>query len=257
MQARYDRRMQQRKKRNTRRRPPEERFWEKVDRRGPDECWEWTGGRFPTGYGIFNAGKGALRSTRAHRYSYELAHGPIPVGVFVCHRCDNPPCVNPAHLFAGSRRDNDGDKVRKLRHAHGERHGAACLTDREVALAREKVASGATRAEIASRMGVHPATVAMAVNGRSWKHLPGAIPSKARKSLTEGMVAELRRLCAAGWPPSCLAGFYGASVGTIHNAIRGRTWAHIQGPPPYTGTLPRKPRGTRYLLAREVSPSPR
>ena len=84
----------------------EERFWSKVDKSG--DCWVWTGPRLPWGYGMF------LRST-AHRYVYVLSHGPLPRNVFVCHTCDNPPCVNPAHLFAGSSRDNQLDRLAKGR----------------------------------------------------------------------------------------------------------------------------------------------
>lgn len=92
----------------------EERFWEKVDKRGPDECWLWKAGRDRNGYGHIGVGKG--RSTRAHRVSWELANGSeIPVGLLACHTCDNPPCVNPAHIFIGTMADNLQDASAKGR----------------------------------------------------------------------------------------------------------------------------------------------
>lgn len=92
-----------------------ERFWAKVDRRGPDDCWEWTAGCNRKGYGKFSL-DGATR--QSHRISWELANGQIPEGLCVLHRCDNPPCCNPAHLFLGTHADNHADRSLKGRHAN-------------------------------------------------------------------------------------------------------------------------------------------
>ncbi len=108
------------------------RFWENVEKPSGDGCWVWTGHRVAHrgGYGIFKLR--GNRPMRAHRYSYELAHGPIDdPRLFVCHHCDNPMCVRPEHLFLGTAKDNHDDMVRKGRHARGPKLSAAVRASRE------------------------------------------------------------------------------------------------------------------------------
>jgi len=92
-----------------------EYFWSKVDIRGKDECWNWTAGKLPTGYGLFYR-KGHSKFT--HRIAWEFVNGIIPDGMLVCHHCDNPACCNPAHLFLGTDFDNMSDMIKKGRDRH-------------------------------------------------------------------------------------------------------------------------------------------
>ena len=159
-----------------------DRFWAKVDKGGPDECWPWTGNRLPKGYGQF---KPFGLQRYAHRVSWALAHGTtpdgtIPGGMCVLHSCDNPPCVNPAHLFLGTKTDNMRDKVAKGRQAKGVDNGQAKLSEDDVQAIRASL--GESRKEVARRFGVSAATVGDILCGRTWTTLPwpGHAPPPAR-----------------------------------------------------------------------------
>lgn len=147
------------------RRPLVERFWAKVDKRGPDECWPWIGGKKKRGgHGHISLGGAAGPLVGAHRVSYELHYGPIPEGIgyhglCVCHRCDNPPCVNPAHLFLGTHTENVRDMLAKGRHARAK------LTP-DLA-AKIKIAPGSLR-EVAKHFGITHQQVSRIRHGKSW-----------------------------------------------------------------------------------------
>ena len=164
----------------------EERFWAKVDRHQEGECWLWTAYRAPLGYG--EIGVSGHRTARAHRVSWEIHNGPIPDGLFVLHRCDNPPCVNPAHLFLGTIADNSRDMVAKGRHAfavhpetqaRGERINTALLTAEQVVAIRARHEFGArkgdrTTAALAREYGVNRETISKIVRRKSWAHVGAA-----------------------------------------------------------------------------------
>lgn len=140
-----------------------DRFWDKVDRRGPDECWEWQASLDEDGYG-------KLGSLRAHRVAYELQVGPIPEGEEVRHTCDNPRCVNGAHLIPGSQADNSRDMVERGRSTLGERNPGAKLTGADVIEIR-KLAETMTGRDIAELMGVTPGAVSMILSRKRWSHV--------------------------------------------------------------------------------------
>lgn len=155
-----------------RKRTVEERFWEKVDKSG--DCWPWTGSHDPRGYGHFQPVDG--KSVGAHRFAYILTFGPIPPGLFVCHHCDNPICVNPVHLFLGSPKDNTQDSLRKGRlspHTPGTFRGAASakakLTEAQVL---EILRRGSEPLKVLAReFGVTACNIWAIRHRKSWRHL--------------------------------------------------------------------------------------
>lgn len=141
-----------------------ERFWAKVDRGGPNDCWEWQAARTEHGYG-------KCESWIASRLAWTLVNGAIPAGVCVRHRCDNPPCCNPAHLCLGTHLENMQDMARRGRSLRGERHHQAVLTEVDVRCIRAAWGEGETQRSLAARYGVANGTIADVVYRRTWAHL--------------------------------------------------------------------------------------
>lgn len=130
-------------------------------------CWPWTGSRskMEGGYGRLNVGG---RPVSAHRIAYQLYVGTIPSGMWVLHACDWPPCVNPEHLFLGTRATNSADAVAKGRIAHGEKHWNARLTERDVRAIRKLAPRTPSRA-LSRRFGVTQSTIWRVVNHQLWR----------------------------------------------------------------------------------------
>ena len=153
------------------------RLLSKVTRR-PNGCWEWAGAKHHSGYGRIKV-DGEWKA--AHRIAYEALIGALAPDQFVCHRCDNPRCVNPSHLFAGTHAENMADMARKGRAArpHGSLNVNATLSARQVEAIRELYrrhppvvgshAKGVCRF-LASWFGVHHTTIRRVVTGRTWRH---------------------------------------------------------------------------------------
>jgi hypothetical protein len=162
-----------------------DRFWSRVNK--TETCWLWTASvNKRSGYGqfFFNG-----RQQTSHRVAYELSYGPVPDGLEVCHNCpngDNPRCVNPTHLFAGSHADNMRDMANKGRAMHGDRHRSKThperlcrgenrsdhkLTDAIVRIIRAERAIGTPYSVLARRFGVTTGTIFPAAKGRTWRHV--------------------------------------------------------------------------------------
>lgn len=149
----------------------DELFWSKVAKGGPDDCWEWQGQRQLSGHGNVKRRALSARSIGAHRYSWYLATGSMPGDLCVCHRCDNPPCVNPAHLFLGSQADNLRDMREKGRGRNtpaprGIDNQNAYVPDEVIREIRETAASGMwSQKAIARRYGLGETTISTWVRG--------------------------------------------------------------------------------------------
>ena len=130
-----------------------------ADTTSPLGCWPVSPGhRTGRGYGSIGGG-GRRRRWLLHRLAYTLWVGEIPPGMQVLHRCDNPPCVNPQHLFLGTQADNMADKVAKGRQARGLSNGMGKLSEEQIEQARRRMAAGETQAAVARELGVHPGTI--------------------------------------------------------------------------------------------------
>lgn len=148
--------------------PVSERFWENVQFRKPDQCWEWKGSTVSAGYGrIMERKHGML----AHRKAYELAKGKIPEGLVVRHTCDNPSCCNPRHLLVGTHKDNSQDSVERGRNAKGEGQGNAKLSDRIVKELRKRHAGGVSISQLSREYMVARSTIRNSIKGKTWSHV--------------------------------------------------------------------------------------
>jgi HNH endonuclease len=150
-------------------------FWSKVNKLGPDDCWEWRGTFHDSGYGLlsFSPERGMQINIRTHRISYFLDRRQLPQSRVVCHTCDNRKCVNPNHLFLGTRADNAFDMVDKKRQAVGVRIFTAKLTPEEVQTIRFlSFVEGLNNCEIARMFNVSSTCIWYIVNNRLWRHLP-------------------------------------------------------------------------------------
>lgn len=134
-------------------------------------CHEWIGNRQTGGYGVIRAGSPPYRNRYTHRLAWELANGPIPAGILVCHTCDNRTCCNPDHLFLGTPADNSADMVSKGRSARGERQPFAYLTAEDVREIRRLREEGWMHHDIAPLFGTTARHVGSICRGERWRHV--------------------------------------------------------------------------------------
>lgn len=148
------------------------RFALKVAKGSPDACWPWLGKPDAEGYGVI-WDEVSRKTKKAHRVAWELENGPIPDGMDILHRCDNPPCCNPKHLYPGTHLDNMRDREERGRTnpPRGEAVHGARLTEASVRDIRERLARGERYAAVAATLGIDRATVNDIRRGRTWKHV--------------------------------------------------------------------------------------
>jgi hypothetical protein len=154
---------------------PEGSFWSKVDRsNGSESCWEWTAAADPSGYGALKVGR---KKVNAHRYSLELKLGrPLQPGMDACHTCGNRLCVNPSHLYEGTRKQNVADAIAAGTHAldfgtnppKGTRHGSNILSEQAVLSIYTRAWAGERLVDLATEYGVRKETISEIKQGRNW-----------------------------------------------------------------------------------------
>lgn len=144
------------------------RFWSKVDIQSKNKCWNWKAARVHDGYGRFGL---QYRIVRAHRVSYQIAYGNFDERLCVLHKCDNPACVNPNHLFLGTNQDNMNDQKSKSRNPFGERNPRHKLTESQVIEIRKLYTKGLTQSEIGRMFNISQNQVSEIILRNHWKNV--------------------------------------------------------------------------------------
>lgn len=215
-----------------------DRYADRIDRAGDNDCWVWTGARASQGYGHTHLNN---EHVYAHRAAYEWAHGVgSAAGLVVRHQCDNPPCCNPAHLLIGTHADNYRDCAERGRRNNvcGVHVNTAKLSEANVLEARRLAADGWPIARIREIFPIKHGALTFAVTGRTWKHLPGAVTDLVKavppggekgrgRALDEAKVREIKARIAAGERGRVIANDYGVNRSTISAINTGRLWSHV------------------------------
>ena len=214
-------------------------------------CWEWQGRCPGWGYGCFDLPPTEQQpkwtTINTHRFSWMLTHGPILHGLQVLHACDNPPCVNPSHLWLGTQRQNAHDMKTKGRHAHGETNGGAQLTRAQVYAIREYGRLGYPQQQIANAYQMSRADIGLIIAREIWAHLPkreelnfinllgekydgtkrgNAIPWA---KLQAADIPLIRQRAEEGIPIKEIAQYYAVSRSLISLVVANKIWRHVGG----------------------------
>ena len=199
-----------------------QRFNDKWKENGKTGCWEWVAALSGKGYGQIKIPR-TRRQIQSHRLSFLIHRGDIPRGRCVLHRCDNRVCVNPEHLFLGSKLDNARDMVSKNRHCFGEKQGASKLTETEVKAALAMIASGVPQIRVAELLNISPMQISRIKRGERWGHIQPDKPKwrKRRKFLTETQVNDVLKRLKDGESQHSIADSIGISQSHVSRIARG------------------------------------
>lgn len=206
------------------------------------ECWEWIGPKNEHGYGIFYYNS---KRVKAHRFSYKCYNGEFDYTLFVCHKCDNPSCINPSHLFLGTQFDNMNDMKNKGRSPRGEKSGTSKLTELDVKqiLTDITLYKYKTILEITNEYDVKSAQIIRILNSKNWVHITKDFNIKYIKNilkskqntgennpnskLTEDNVRDIRKRLQNGETGSSIAKLYSVGKGSISEIKNFKRWTNV------------------------------
>ena len=211
----------------------ERRLWSKINILSDDKCWEWQGAKTTAGYGVIRIN---YELNYAHRLAWMLKNkAEIPKKGVICHRCDNPSCCNPNHLFLGTQADNIRDAAKKDRMPKGEVHHMSSISKDDVRHIRYLGYTNMSKKKIGEKFGISRQAVTDILCKRTWGHIDPEWEPPAKKSkgaahpnakLTEEDIRSIRRLTKS-MSIRAIARKFNVSRGTITPIIKGETWKHV------------------------------
>jgi len=203
-----------------------------------ETCWEWLAHRNPRGYGMFMYENSAQL---AHRISYMMEYGEIPYGLLVCHKCDNPACVNPNHLFLGTPNDNMKDMVKKNRQNQGEEVYTSKLNENIIREILYGINNGVYKSisQIKKKYNVGKTTIVDLLHSKNWKPIIHEVEKElnlnvidlynkiTKKRMNEQTVIKIRELISQGYSNTYIGKLLGYARNTIANIRSCKSWAEV------------------------------